>query len=372
MSGLRPEDGVASIALGLGSTVVDGERCLRFSPAEPQRLYQFASTRDYLDNSQREFYALDLSPKEPSDEAASAQRQSDPHLVQLGLDAALAHGSLEAVGSVYSPENDTVYEGIHRPGVKLITMAGVLSGGRFPLPEALSFLLSIGKAGLSCDVEIEFAVNLHEGDDLHELAFLQIRPLVFGSRVEQLDLAGVTPAQAICISPAALGHGHLEGIRDLVYVPPEGFDRSCTLAIADEVADINARLKREERPYLLIGPGRWGSADPWLGIPVTWSQISGVRCMVETDMEEVPVEPSQGSHFFQNITSFGIGYFTVNSRDSASILAFEWLNTQAARTTLRFIRHLRFDQPLEIVVDGRSRTGVIMQPGFSLSGPREA
>lgn len=363
MTGMQSEDGVASVALGLGRTVVDGGRCVRFSPARPQVLYQFSSTSDYLENAQREFYALDLS---------RSGDQPDANLALLDLEQASAHETLAPVASVYSPENDTVYEGAFRPGVKLVTMAGVLAGQYFPLPEVLKFLMEVGKSGLSCHVEIEFAVNLHgSGEGPHEFAFLQIRPLVFGSEARELDLTGVDPAGAICISQVALGHGYLEGISDLVYVRSDTFDRSKTVEIAGEVGAMNGRLKKDGRPYLLIGPGRWGSADHWLGIPVSWAQISGVRCIVEAEMEDIQVTPSQGTHFFQNITSFGIGYFTISGQDSSAFLDRTWLDARSAESETRHVRHLRFPEPLEIFVDGRSGTGVIMKPGSRIAHPTE-
>ena len=361
MKGLKPEDGVASVALGLGRTVVDGGLCVRFSPAEPKRLYQFSSTESYFQNAQREFYAIDLTKPAPSGEPGA---RPDSNLVLLGLDEALRHGTLEAVGSVYSPENDQVYEGVHRQGVKLVTMAGVLGGDYFPLPRVLQFLLDVGQAGFSCNVEIEFAVDLHREEARPaELAFLQIRPLVFGAGGDEVDLGRVGPADAICISSNALGHGVFRGIRDVVYVRPDTFDRSKTVAVAREVGIINGRLKGENRPYLLIGPGRWGSADPWLGIPVTWSDIGGVRCIVETDMKEITVAPSQGTHFFQNITSFGLGYFTLRRGQEGSHLDLDWLDSRPANWTGDYVRSLRFGDPLEIIVDSRTRKGVVMRPG---------
>jgi len=360
MHGLRPEDGVACVALGLGRTVVDGGRCLRFCPAQPGALYQFSSTHDYQENAQRQFYAIDLS--RPGLDPTGAR--ADANLALLGLEVAHEHGTLAPVGSVYSPENDRVYPGAGRPGVKLVTMDGVLSGGDFPLPEALRFLLEVGKAGFSCHVEIEFAVNLRPpGEGPHELAFLQIRPLVFGPGAEDVDLGVVDRAAAICLSGAALGHGRLEGIRDLVYVRGDAFDRGRTPEIALEVGAINGRLRHAGRPYLLIGPGRWGSADPWLGIPVGWAQISGVRCIVETEMQEIAVAPSQGTHFFQNITSFGIGYFTLNAQDAVAFLDSAWLDAQWAQEESAHVRHLSFPEPLEILVDGRRGMGVVMKPG---------
>jgi DNA-binding NarL/FixJ family response regulator len=360
MHGLHAEDGVACVALGLGRTVVDGGRCVRFCPAQPGALYQFTSTHDYQENAQRQFYAIDLAQPGPG----LSGRLGGSNLALLGLDVAHAHGTLAPVGSVYSPENDIVYPGADRPGVKLVTMAGVLSGGDFPLPEALCFLLGVGKAGLSCHVEIEFAVSLRApGQGPHELAFLQIRPLVFGPGADDVDLGVVDRAAAICLSGAALGHGRLEGIRDLVYVRGDTFDRGRTPEIALEVGVMNARLRHGGRPYLLIGPGRWGSADPWLGIPVGWAQISGVRCVVETEMQEISVAPSQGTHFFQNITSFGIGYFTLNAQDAVAFLDSAWLDAQWAQEESAHVRHLSFPEPLEILVDGRRGMGAVMKPG---------
>ena len=371
IEGLQAEDGVASVALGLGRMVVDGGRCLRFSPAHPRKLYQFSSTESYLENAQREFYALNLVGV--PDSASSARSANDPldeNHVLLDLEAAMQHGTLDRIGSVYSPENDVVYEGVHRPGIKLVTMAGILSGDYLPLADALGFLLEIGKSGFSCQVEIEFAVNLRKPEDgPHEFGFLQIRPLVFGTDAEGLDLTTVAQTEAICISGGALGHGHLEGIRDLVYVPTASFDRSQTQTIADEVGSLNAALKAEGRHYVLIGPGRWGSADPWLGIPVRWAQISRVSCIVETPMEGIQVAPSQGTHFFQNITSFGIGYFTLSRQDPHAHLDLQWLDGQPAHAKKAFVRHIRFSEPLEIVVDGRRGIGVIMRPGAIAAGP---
>jgi CheY-like chemotaxis protein len=366
MKDIKPEDGVVSAALGLGRTVVDGGRCVRFSPAHPGRLYQFSSPEEYLKNSQREFFALDLSTQGPSRDRASCSEAFtlDQNLKQLDLEAAFRHETLTYLGSVYSDENHVIREGVYRPGVKLVSLAGVLSGDYCRFPETIQFLLEVGKAGFSCDVEIEFAVKLRPpGQGPHEFAFLQIRPLVLGSIAEELDLTTVCPDNIICSCDRALGHGRIGDIHDLVYVRPENFNRSETVNIAGEVGSFNARLKQDGRPFILIGPGRWGSADPWLGIPVRWSQISGVGCIVETELPDMHVEPSQGTHFFQNITSFGIGYFTVNNLRLPASLDQAWLDSLSAESESRFVRHLRFEEPLEVVVDGRTGKGIILRPG---------
>ncbi len=364
VKGLRSEDGVASAVLGMGRMVVDGGKCIRFSPIQPRRLFQFSSTQAYLENAQRQFFALDMTKPAPVHEPLIL---ADSNLALLDLETAMEHGTLAPVGSTYSSENDRVYEGVYRDGVKLVTMAGVLSGDAFPLPKVLSFLLDIGQAGFSTHVEIEFAVSLSREEGVpHEFTFLQIRPLVFDVSTEEIELAEIHPEDTICISGSTLGHGQIKGIRDIVFVRPDTFDRAKTVAMADEVGRVNRQLRDEGRPYLLVGPGRWGSADHWLGIPVTWSHISGARCIVETQMEGITVEPSQGTHFFQNITSFGIGYFTLGGPGVSSHFDPDWLMAQTPESESQHVRHLRVADELEIVVNSRSSFGVIMKPGRSV------
>jgi hypothetical protein len=359
MPGMKPEDGVASVVLGLGKMVVDGGRCLRFSPAHPRKPMQSFSPKDYLENSQREFMALDLSPAGFPEQGILGRA----NLTALEIAVAGEHGTLQPVASVYSPENDAMYDGLGRAGIPLVTMAGVLKGKAFPLADVLSFLLKLGAAGASCPVEIEFAVNFsHREGEPHDFGFLQIRPLVLGSDSQDLQLEVIDPGDALSVTHQALGNGFVEDVRDLLYVVPDKFERSLTPQIAEEIGTLNALLRREERPYLLIGPGRWGSTDPWLGIPVKWAQISAVRCIVETDLEDIHVDPSQGSHFFHNIMSFGIGYLTVNP-GRGDLLDYDWLNRQPVADQTPHVRRLRFDEPLEIALNGRRSFGAIMKPG---------
>ncbi len=366
---LEPEDGVASAVLGMGRMVTDGGRCIRFSPAAPGKLFQFSSTEAYIENSQREFYALDLKAPPP---VTTPDAGPDSNLALLDMETAMEHDTLAPVGSVYSAENDRIYDGVHRPGVKMVTMAGFLSGDRFPLPDILRFLLDVGRAGLSTHIEIEFAVALHESrEQPHEFAFLQIRPLVFDVAVEDLELSEIDADDTICISERTLGHGSIAGIRDIVVVKPDAFDRSKTAEIATEIGVINAALKKEARPYLLIGPGRWGSADHWLGIPVSWAQISGARCIIEDEVEGITIEPSQGTHFFQNITSFGIGYFTMHSAGAFAKLDHDWLASQKPAFESEHVSHIRLPSELDILVNSRTGLGAIMKPGRSVVAPEE-
>jgi hypothetical protein len=356
-----PEDGVAVIALGLGKTVVDGERAVRFSPGRPQSLPQFSSTEDYLENAQRQFYALDMNHH-------PVHLGTDPNeaFAHLDLDASEEHGTLTQVASTYSPDNDAVYDGISRAGIRLVTFAPILKAENFPLSRTLSYLLALGSRSLSCPVEIEFAVNLkpeHGGPP--EFAFLQLRPMIIEAAAVDLDelLDRVEQSDLLCSSTRALGHGRMQEITDVIYVRPESFDRSSTAAIAREVGALNKELAREGRLYLLIGPGRWGTSDPWLGIPVEWHQISASGTIVETDLGDVAVAPSEGTHFFQNLTSFGIGYFNVHHKESSNFVDYEWLDRQTSFQESSYLRHLRLDQPLDIWVDGRSRRGLILKQG---------
>jgi hypothetical protein len=362
MPGMKPEDGVASVALGMGKTVVDGGRCVRFSPAHPRKPMQSFSAEDYLENAQREFLALDLEHVPGATSAQLPQLE----LVSLDLEAAREHRTLGPVASTYSPDNDAIYDGISRPGVPLVTMAGVLKGNAFPLPKVLAFLLKVGSAASSCPVEIEFAVNLSDSPERpHEFGFLQMRPLVLGNDAQDILVESLDPGDALCVSHKTLGNGFLDDVRDLVYVDPRHFERSATPVIATEVGQLNAWLKERKRPYLLLGPGRWGSADPWLGIPVKWSQISAVRCIAETDLEDIHVDPSQGSHFFQNLVSFGIGYLTVDLQSRADRLDFAWLETLPAERETRHLRLIAFEEPLEILLNGRKNFGAVLKPGKS-------
>ncbi|MFH1676029.1 MAG: PEP/pyruvate-binding domain-containing protein, partial [bacterium] len=363
MEGMDPKDGVAAVALGLGKTVVEGGKCVRFSPAYPQKLFQFSTVEDYLENSQREFFALDMAKSAP---IPVESQDTDANLVLLGTDAAERHGTLGAIGSTYIPENEAVYDGIGYRGIRLITMAGILKHSFFPLAEAVKYLLKIGTMALSCPVEIEFAVNLNGEEDLNELAFLQIRPLVAGPDAQDIALAAFDPVNTICISKNALGQGLTDDINNIVYVRDDNFDRSKTVEIAGEIETVNDKMRQAGRFYILIGPGRWGTSDTWAGIPVTWYRISGARCIVETDMKGITISPSQGTHFFHNITSFGIPYFTVNYDGKGDSLDMDWLNSQTPIFETPHVRLLEFDKPAIVAVSGKKRMGIILKPGIKL------
>ncbi len=349
---LTAEDGVAAVALGMGRTVVEGGKSLLFCPRDPRHLVHFSTVEDILAHSQREFWALEL------DTGEETMRES-----RFGLEAAEADGTLYSMGSTYSPDSHAIHDGISRAGPRLVTFASILKHGVFPLADLLSQLLDIGRRGMNRAAEIEFAVRLaRRRGEPHEFGFLQMRPLVMSAVFEEHDLDGIEAERLLCRSPMVLGNGTLE-LHDVVAIDFDRFDRGASRDVAQEIARYNAELMADARPYLLVGVGRWGSADPWLGIPVTWEQIAGARVIVESGFRDMRVTPSQGSHFFQNLTSFQVGYFTVNADAGEGFVRWDWLESQPAASERRGVRHLRLESPLVVRMDGPRSQGAIFLPG---------
>ena len=361
------EDGIAAVALGLGRAVVDGGKCLTFCPRYPRNLVQFSSVEDILANSQAEFWALEL-------DGAADGRPGHWHERRFGLDAAESDGTLRALASTYSRDNHAIYDGVSRPGARIVTFAPMLKHGTFPLAEILDDLVRAGEDALGNPVEIEFAVRLpqHSGASAGgsaEFGFLQIRPLTLARDSEDLALGDVRPQHLICTSSMVLGNGRLENLHDVIVVDSQRFERSRSHEVATAVAQLNRRLNEENRPYLLIGVGRWGSTEPWLGIPVEWDEISGARVIVEAGFRDFRVTPSQGSHFFQNLTAFQIGYFTVNPDAGEGSIDWQWLTEQPAVEEQGCVRHLQFAEPIRVVMNSRTSQGVIFKPeAHSLPG----
>jgi hypothetical protein len=354
------EDGIAAVALGLGRAVVDGGKCLTFCPRYPRNLVQFSSVEDILTNSQSEFWALELN-------GASDGRPGHWHEKRFNLDVAESDGTLLALASTYSRDNNAVYDGVSRPGPRIVTFAPMLKHGTFPLAEILDDLVRAGEDALGNPVEIEFAVRLPQpglssNGHAAEFGFLQIRPLTLASDSEDLSLDNVQPGQLMCVSSKVLGNGRIENLYDIVVVDSQRFERSRSQEVAMAVARFNRQLNEENRPYLLIGVGRWGSTEPWLGIPVEWDEISGARVIVEAGFRDFRITPSQGSHFFQNLTAFQIGYFTVNPDAGEGAVDWEWLSSQSALAEDGCVRHLRFDEPIRVIMKSRTSQGVIYKP----------
>lgn len=354
----KSTDGIVSVALGLGKTVVDGGNTVRFCPKFPTDLIQFYSTAESLDSSQKEFYALNLEGK--SDFGFVTH---DMLTEKFGLDIAEKDGTLNLIGSTYSKENDSISDGLSRPGIRIVTFGPMLKHKFFPLPEILELLLDMGTWGMGTPIEIEFAVNMSTGrNNPIEFGLLQMRPLVINREHEEITIDKFEPEKLLCYSEQVLGDGVVNCIYDVVYVDYNTFDRAKSREVAKEVSMFNSQLMDENRPYLLVGVGRWGSLDPWLGIPVNWEQIAGAHAIVESGFKDFAVEPSQGSHFFQNITSFMIGYFHVNSHKHQGLIDWDWLLKQEPYDSKVFTKHLRFTSPIVIKMNGHQNKGVIYKP----------
>ena len=358
---MKAEDGIAQIAVGFGKTVVDGEKCLLFSPRYPENLPQFASVDDMLANSQQTFYGLRIRgyPDEPDYHLSNLEKRE--------ISEAENEPPIQALVSTYSPEEHAIRDSFGK-GPKVVTFARILKHQALPLPSLLQDLLALGTKGMCCDIEIEFAVDLGSDKGKSRFHFLQIRPMAIGEEPYGVTITQAEIDKAFCYSSRPLGHGINDTIADIVYIKPETFDTRETRTIAREISRINAKLTKEQKPYLLIGPGRWGSADPWLGIPVRWEDISGVAAMVELRNAQISVEESQGTHFFQNITAMGIKYLTVTENDAESpdFIRWQWLAALPETQETEHVRHVRLPKPFLIKVDSATSQSVILQKNDAL------
>jgi DNA-binding response OmpR family regulator len=355
-SKMKPEEGIATIALGLGKTVMEGEKALRFCPKYPEILPQRANVDDILENSQRFFYALKLGG--PCLELGVNEGIT---LEKRELSDAEDEPPIQLLTSTYIPEEHRIRDTVQIPGVRVLTFSRVLKYKSFPLADLLSEVLSLGQDGMGCPVELEFSVNLQRpADGVPEFAILQIRPMTAHQELMKVDIREDEFQQALCYSSQALGNGIKTDMADIVYVKPDAFDPEATARIAQEIGRMNALLTKQNCKYLLIGPGRWGSADRWLGIPVNWSDIYGVGIMVETAHPLLKAEPSQGSHFFHNITTLGINYLTI-LEDKGDFFNWPWLLNLPITTDSTFIAHVRLETPITLKVDGRKSQGVLLE-----------
>ncbi len=360
---MRPEDGVVQVALGLGKSVVEGFEALRFCPRYPQNLPQFSAVADILRNAQRRFYSLDLSKND-----VIPGVELDSNLLHEEAIVAIRDGGAVAIASTYDRANDRIINGLDTSGAPLITFQPLLMGRVMPLPQIITRLLDTCQSGIASPVELEFAADIQPGAGRRQvLNLLQLRPMVFERMEVDVHLGELEADRAVVMSDTALGHGRRETIADLIVVNPQRCDRSATADIAAVIDGINRELRREGRQSILIGPGRWGSRDPWLGIPVTWPQISSARALVETDFADLQVEPSLGSHFFHNLTCYGVAFFAVHAATATGTINWDWLDGQEAvfEELEGAVRHLRLEKPVQVLVDGSLGRGVILKPGES-------
>ncbi|MCQ2113136.1 MAG: phosphoenolpyruvate synthase [Bacteroidaceae bacterium] len=351
----KAEEGTVNLALGLGKYIVDGGMSLRVCPYHPHKVLQTSEMEIALRETQTYFQALDT--KNIKDDF---KVDDGFNLLKVMVRDAEKDGSLQYICSTYDPYDQCIYDGFYEGrNRKLITFAGVLQQGVFPLPEILCDILRYGQDEMRRPVEIEFAVNLHP-DKTGEFYLLQIRPMVDNKMVIEEDLTQIKDEECLIRSHNAIGLGINNEVQDIVYVKTEGYSASNNPRIADEVESINRKFINTDKSYVLIGPGRWGSNDSWLGIPVKWPSISCAKVIVEAGLKDYRVEPSQGTHFFQNLTSFGVGYFIVNDYIGDGVYDINLLNSMPAVEETEFVRHVHLDHPLSIKIDGMKKEGVVM------------
>ncbi|MFN8257923.1 MAG: PEP/pyruvate-binding domain-containing protein [Bacteroidales bacterium] len=356
---IEPEkagDGVANVCFGLGKTIVEGGRSIRFSPKHPKRVLQLSDAGTALSDSQKSFFALDLDP-----ESFRSSTDDAVNLVNLSIREAEGDPSLHFVASVFDPNDGTLKEGLHYKGRKVITFTNILKYESFPLANILKTVSTIAHQAMNSPVEIEFAMNIPSLKDKPALFnLLQVRPIVDNSETLTSRIEEIPEKETIIYSRKALGNGEIKKLYDLVYVKVDSFDPAKNPEIARRITLLNEKFVKEGKNYVLIGPGRWGSSDHWLGIPVKWANISAAKVIVEAGLHNYRIEPSQGTHFFQNLTSFRVGYLTINPYINDGHYDLVKLDNYKAVWEDEFLRHIQFDNELVIKIDGKKNLGIIM------------
>lgn len=357
----KPEDGIVNIALGLGKYIVDGGQTLRFSPCHPHNILQMSTMDFALRETQTKFYALDQK-----DLTKEFSVDDSFNLLRLTLKDADEDGSLRYIVSTFDPQDQIIRDGYYKGGRKILSFVNILQHDVFPLAETLDEILKIGQREMGRPIEIEFAVNIDANDPKKATFYLlQIRPIVDRKEVIEEDLTVIPQEDTLLSSSSVLGHGITSDVEDIVYVKSGAFSSSNNQLIAYEIEKLNREFTEKGKTFVLVGPGRWGSSDHWLGIPVKWPHISNAKVIVECGLANYRVDPSQGTHFFQNLTSFDVGYFTVNPFKQDGWFDEGYLNKLPAEHETEFLRHVHFDKPIIIKMDGKRSLGVVMKPGFS-------
>ena len=353
-SHMKPEDGFSVIAVGLGQYVMEGEKAYRFSPKYPDS--EISTPKDLLRSTQVNFYALNMS----NDELISLKSGANATLSSLEISEAEKHGTLDHSVSVYDRDNDRIYPGLDTYGPRIVNFANILKYNHIPLAKAIELILDVGKEALGSPVEIEFALDLNKDSQGRETFYLlQIKPLVGSGEDYQIDMEKLKRDNIILFAEKSMGNGKIDDIRDIIYIDPDKFDRTRTCDMVAEIDQLNYKMRQEGRKYILIGPGRWGTRDRFLGIPVAWPQISNAKVIVEMSLEDFPLDASLGSHFFHNVTTMNIGYFTVQHSSGKDIIDWEILKKQRVICKTNFFNHIRFMDPVTIIMDGKKRTSVI-------------
>ncbi|PID91588.1 MAG: pyruvate, phosphate dikinase [Bacteroidetes bacterium] len=353
---MEPEDGFAIAALGLGHYVVNGEKAHRFSPRYPG--LEISSLESQLRDSQVDFLALDMKDTE----VGFSGKGAEANLHRLPVSEAEKEGVLNHLASVYDVDNERIDPGLSSPGPRILNFADILKFDYLPLASALNLILDVGKEAMGSPVELEYAVDLDKAENgKPSFYILQIKPMMGTAGEHSIDPDGLSASEMIVFAEKSMGNGRIDDISDLVYVDPKGFDKLRTREIAEEIATLNRKLAEAGRKYVLIGPGRWGTRDPLIGIPVNWSQISNARVIIETSLEDFPLDASLGSHFFHNVTSMNVGYFSIQHNSPGSFIQWDYLQSLKLVEGSSFVRYVRSDKPFSILMDGKKRISVILK-----------
>ena len=352
------EEGVASLALGLGKYIVDGGQTLRVCPYHPNQVLQTSELEKALSDTQTQFYALDMKHV-----GEDFKVDDGFNILKMKVKDAVADGSLDYIASTYDPYDQVLNDGVYENGRKVITFSGVLQHEVVPLPEILQMAMKYGSEEMECPVEIEFACNIH-ADKTCDFYLLQIRPIVDANEMLDEDVSAIPDADCLLRSHSSLGHGISEDVVDVVYVKyDDNFSAMNNYYVADDIERINRQFLASGKNYVLVGPGRWGSSDHYLGVPVKWPHISAARVIVEVALKNYNIDPSQGTHFFQNLTSLGVGYFTIDTNvENGGFINKEMLDAMPAVEETRYVRHVRFEHPLRILMDGKKQEGAVLLP----------
>ncbi len=351
---MEPEDGYAVSAVGLGQYVVEGERAWRFSPKYPN--VQNNSSKDQLKGSQVSFYAINMEPKDLN----LLEHGQDAGLIRLEISEAEKHGTLKHCASVYDQDNDRIVAGLDIPGPRIVNFANILQYEYIPLAKSLDLILNVVKEAMGAPVEIEYAVDLEKDKEGRtSFVLLQIKPFIGALEDFIIDPLELDMDRALLYAERSMGNGRVDEIRDIIYVKPEKFDKTRTKEIIPEIEAINAEMVEKQRKYVLIGPGRWGTRDRFIGIPVAWPQISNAKVIVEMSLPEFPLDASLGSHFFHNVTSMNVGYLSIQHDSNTDFIDWEKLNLQKVISDREYIRHVEFEDALTIIMDGKKRTSLI-------------
>jgi hypothetical protein len=353
---MEPEDGFAIASLGLGHYVMNGERAYRFSPKYPT--LEMSSLQSQLRDSQVEFLALDMI----NSDVDFCCQGSEANLHRLTISDAESHDVLKHLASVYDADNERAEPGLSNPGPRIINFANILKYDHVPMAKVLNLILDVGKEALGSPVELEWAVDLDKAENGKPSFFiLQIKPMMGTGSEYTFDIGDIVREEMIIYAEKSMGNGRMDDIMDLVYVDPDTFDKLRTKEIVTQIEQFNKKMVKEDRKYILIGPGRWGTRDPFIGIPVRWSQISNAKVIVETSLEEFPLDASLGSHFFHNVTSMNVGYFSIQHDSSTSFIDWDVFGQQELVEETNFVKHIRFEEPVCIMMDGKKRISIILK-----------